>query len=207
MRIIKSYSLFEQEKRKKDVIDGIMSFLPSLANDPFTLSILPHIRRIIHADDNGSISESCDGILELARNKFAGFDKMITMQEVMERFINHYIDPDTGILKKREVRKLIRDIKPPVKKSVKRDGEYRITAQRIDNFTDRSIRYLERQGIKKEDIKNSLKGIYNWFSFVFKHFYHLDTIKGMKYMQVGVLFNQDELNSYLGLTGGGLSSL
>jgi len=200
MKIIKPYGLFEQEERRNDVIDGIMNFLRSLAKDPFTVSLLPPIRSLISSSDPDTISKSLETITGLSKKKFAGFDIRITMQEVMERFVNHYIDSDTGVLKKSELKRLIKDIKPPVKRSVKADQSYRIKPESLDNFTDVVLGSLKKQGIKEQDIKKQLKDIYVWFGFVLKHFYHLDSIRGMKYMQVGVLFNEQELNSYLGLT-------
>lgn len=196
MKIIKPYGLFEQEERRRDVIDGIMHFLPSLAKDPFTVSVLPLVRALIGSSNPTSL----ENITGLSKKKFAGFDTRITMQEVMERFVNHYIDSDEGVLKKREVKRLIKDIKPPVKRSIKADQSYRIKPEDIDNFTDSLLEFLEKQGIKEQDIKKQLKEIYTWFGWVLKHFYHLDSIRDMKYMQVGVLFNEQELNSYLGLT-------
>lgn len=200
MKIIKTYRLFEQEERRKDVIDGIMYFLPSLARDPFTVSLLPLIRSLMGSNDPAVISRSLESITSLSKKKFSGFDTRITMQEVMERFVNHYIDPDNGLLKKREVKRLIKDVKPPVKRSVKADLSYRVTPDSLDNFTDSLLAFLKKQGIKEQDIKKQLKEIYTWFGFVLEHFYHLDSIRGMKYMQVGVLFDEQELNSYLGLT-------
>jgi len=198
MHIIKSYQLFEQEEaRKLDIVDQIMRYLPRVANDPFTQEIIPFIKDLVHSDSADEKKSAYESIRSLARKKFAGYDKMITMQEVMERFVNHYIG-DEGILRKRAVKKLIRAIKPPVKKSLKADKNYRIKAEDIDKFTDRIMNKLKGEGIKEDDIKIEFKEIYRWCEPILRHFYHLDTVKSLKYMQPGVLFNQDELNDYFG---------
>ena len=198
MKILKSYRLFEQEEEKRpDLVDQVLKFLPKVAMDRFTREIIPSIKRLINTDSADEKKASYQSIRDIAKHHFAGFDKLITMQEVMERFVNHYIG-DEGIIRKRGVKKLIRNIKPPVKKSLKADKNYRIKAVDIDSFTKKILTLLEREGIKEADIKTELKRIYEWLEPVFRHFYHLDTIKSLKYMQPGVLFNQHELNIYYG---------
>jgi len=198
MHIIKSYQLFEQEEaRKLDIVDQIMRYLPRVANDPFTQEIIPPIKGLVHGQTPEEKKSALESIRDLSKKKFAGYDKLITMQDVMERFVNHYIGEE-GILRKRSVKKLIRVIKPPVKKSLKADKNYRIKAEDINRFTDKVITFLEREGINEGDIKPKLKEIYEWCEPILRHFYHLDTVKSLKYMQPGVLFNQEELNKYFG---------
>lgn len=198
MRFLKSYRLFEQENNQPDVIDQIMKYLPKVAGDPYTSEILPVLKFLEKADNADDKRRAVEEIIQISKKKFAGFDKLITMQEVMERFVNHYIGEE-GILKMRPVKNLIRRIKPPVKKSLKADKEYRIKANNIDSFTKKIITILIREGIKEEDVKEQLKKIYEWCEPILRHFYHLDTVKGLKYMQPGVLFNQHELDEYFGV--------
>ena len=195
MKRIKSYVLFESELHKLTLADKVIKFLPRLQEDSFTVSIIPYVNAILNADSDEKRLEAYQSIRNIAKKHFGGFNDKITMQEVLERFVNHYLSKEDGILRMRYVKKLIRAIKPPVKRSLKADRNYKITGPALDNFTDRLIKLLEKEGIKELDIKNKLKEIYLWFMPVLKYFYHKDTIRNLKYLNI--LFSPEEIVKYL----------
>ena len=100
---ILSFSLFENSLFLEGVVDHVMALLPSTAEDGFTKSIIPSIKAIILARSEDEQEESYLSIKELATRRFAGYDRFITNQEVLERLVTHFIGPEGGCLKKREV--------------------------------------------------------------------------------------------------------
>ena len=199
MTRILSYNLFEEETaQKEDIVDRVIRAFPNLINDSFTQSIIPAIKVAIHASTDVETREAYENIKTLAIKKFGGYDYKISQQEILERFVNHYIDFGRGILRMRDLKRFIRHVKPQVKRSKKLDRSFRISPDVLDSFTDGLIEILKKDAIKYEDIKNVLKKIYEWSIPALSIVYHLDSLKNLKYMEEGVLFNSDELATLFG---------
>ena len=196
MHIIQSYKIFEsgdKEDKMKGLVDLVCNYLPKTRKDRFTQDILPYIKTIVVSHKRMQIDFACKTIMESAASKFGGYDKEITPQETLERFIDHYISGPDRILDKHSVDVLIRKIRKPVKKSKKKDKNFKIGLEQIDKFTDNAIEQLMRQGISIGDVKLQLKKIYTWAFPILEYFYHPITIKKFKYKQSGILFSKEEL--------------
>jgi hypothetical protein len=199
MRIIKSYKLFESEdalEMKIDPIDLILDAVPELREDKFTRVILPSIRTITWSKFPEKIKRSINRIKEIAIKKFGGFESTIPLNEVLDRFVNHYIERPDGIIDSRAIENLVDFIGPRVHKgAVKSKG--RIGKESIDSFTDHLRDVLMRVCIKDSDVDKQIKKIYIWALPILLHFYNPDELKTFRYMQEGVIFTRDELDKFL----------
>ena len=198
MRIIKSYKLFESQEREEgiDPVEMLIRVSPELSGDKFTRVIAPRIRTIAGSRNPEKIQNAIDSIKNIAIRKFGGYQDTIPMPEVLDRFVNHYIEKPDGILDMRAIENILDRISSKIRKGIVRSNR-RIGKDQIDSFTDKLMTVLEKQGIKDDDVKKQIKKIYTWAIPIMLHFYNPDEVKTFKYMQEGVLFNEDELKTFL----------
>lgn len=199
MRNIISYLIFEQIQNKPNTLLGkVLYMMPRLAEDEFTQSISPIIERLVKSKSNEETSELVNQMYLLSKKKFGGFDNLISPYEVLERFVNHYIDPENheGLIRKRALKRLLNSIKTPTKRSTKVDKKYRISGDDLNNFMKVCFRYLESLGISPSDIRVEYKRILLWAKPILTHFYHLDTIKNLDYFKPDAIFTVEELVEY-----------